>query len=162
MIKTFGNYRLFYCFLAICIIFFFTGCADKQTTSQIDLPIVSNTVDNNADIELPADMKWDSDDSMAINTDSFRGGIMRYSGRVEINSLKEFITAAMQKHQWKRVGEAAYKNILLAFTKPNKTCMVVISEGFGGSLGNTNVTLYITVDKSASKGMNPFGEPLKQ
>jgi hypothetical protein len=161
MIKNTGNCRLFSWVLVICALFIFSGCAEKTSTSQVDLPIVSNTVDNNSDIELPSDMKWNSDDSIAINTNSFRGGIYRYSGRVEINSLKEFITASMKKHLWKQVGEASYKNILLAFTKPNKTCMVVINEGFGGSLGNTNVTLYITVDTSAAKGMNPFGEPVK-
>jgi len=161
MIKNTGTYRLLSWVFVICALFFFSGCADKTSTSQVDLPIVSNVVDNNSDIELPSDMKWDNDDSIAINTTSFRGGIYRYSGRVEINSLKEFIIASMKKHQWKQVGEASYKKILLAFSKPNKTCMVVIDEGFVGSLGNTNVTLYITADISASKGMNPFGEPMK-
>ncbi len=161
MVKITGNYRLFYCLVVIFALFFFTGCADKASTSQVDLPVVSNNVDNNPDIELPSDMKWDSDDSMAINTDSFRGGILHYSGRVEINSLKDFIIASMKRHGWKQVGEASYKYILLAFTKPNKTCMAVINEGFGGSLGSTYVTLYVTVDKVATKGMNPFGEPVK-
>ncbi len=162
MRDTNGLHRLFYFFIVICALIFFSGCAEKTTTSQVDLPIVSNTVENNSDIELPTDMKWDSDSSIAINTTSFRGGVMHYSGRVEINSLKEFIIASMVKHQWKQVGEASYKNILLAFVKPNRTCLVVISEGFGGSLGNTNVTLYITDDKTASKGLNPFGEPMKK
>jgi len=161
MSKSTGKLRLFSSILIICTLFFFSGCAEKTPTSQMDLPIVSATVDYNSDIELPSDMKWDRDNSMAINTDSFRGGIFRYSGRVQINSLKDYIIASMKKHQWKQVGEASYNKILMAFTKPNKTCMVVISEGFIGSLGNTDLTLYITVDTSAAKGLNPFGEPVK-
>jgi hypothetical protein len=132
--------------------FFFSGCADKSSTSQGELPVISNSVENISDIELPADMKWESEKSMNIKTDSFRGGILNYAGRVEINSLKDFIIASMKKKQWKHVGEASYKNILLAFTKPNKTCMVVLSEE-GGIMGNTLATLYVTVDSTGSKGM---------
>ena len=64
----------------------------------------------------------------------------------------------MKKRQWKHVGEATYKNILLAFTKPNKTCMVVLSEE-GGLMGDTLATLYVTVDSGGNKGMG--NEPMK-
>jgi len=105
-------------------------------------------------------MKWDSEKSMAIKTDSFRGGIMHYAGRVEINSLKEFIIASMKKRQWKHVGEASYKNILLAFTKSNKTCMVVLSEE-SGLYGNTLATLYVTVDSGGGKNTGSMNDSLK-
>jgi hypothetical protein len=154
-------YRLCCYLFVVCPLLLFAGCAaDRSTSTQVDLPIISNVVDNNADIELPSDMKWDSEKSMAIKTDSFRGGINQYNGRVEINSLKDFIIASMKKHQWKHVGEASYKNILLAFTKPNKSCMVVISED-SYFLGDTHATLYFTVDTAGSKSVNAFGEPVK-
>jgi hypothetical protein len=161
MSKATEKTRLLLMIFIACALLLFSGCATKPTSSQVDLPIVSATVDFNSDIELPSDMKLDRDESMAIKTDSFRGGILHYSGRVEINSLKDFILTSMQNHKWKLAGEASYKNILLAFTKPAKTCMIVISEGFGGSLGSTHVTLYITNDTTASKGLNPFGESVK-
>ena len=66
----------------------------------------------------------------------------------------------MKNNKWKLVGEASYQNVMLAFIKPNKTCMVTLSEGFGGSLGKTHVKLYVTVDLAAAKGLNPFGEPI--
>ncbi len=138
-----------------------SGCADKSTQTENDLPSVSSMAEGNNDIELPSEMKWNSKDSMVIKTDSFKGGILQYSGRVEVNSLKDFMVASMLKNKWKHVGEASYKNILLAFTKPNKTCMITLTEGIGGSLGKTNATLYITVDEAAAKRLNPFGEPIK-
>ncbi len=150
------------CYLFMIIfIFVFSGCADKSTQTPNDLPSVSTTVEGNTDIELPSEMKWASNDSMVIKTDSFRGGILLYSGRVEINSLKDFIVSSMLKNKWKHVGEVSYKNILLAFTKPNKTCMLTLTEGIGGSLGKTHVTLYVTVDVAAANRLNPFGEPIK-
>ena len=66
----------------------------------------------------------------------------------------------MANNKWKLVGEATYESTMLAFIKPNKTCMVTISEGFGGFLGSTHVDLYVTVDLAAAKGLNPFGEPV--
>jgi hypothetical protein len=156
-----NHYRVCYCFLVMCALFFFTGCGEKRSNSQDELPVLSTAISTYPDIELPSDMKWDGRGSMAINTDSFSGGILKYSGRVEINSLKDFIISSMKKHQWRHAGEASYSNMLLAFTKPNKTCMAVLSEGIGGSYGLSYVTLYVTVDKAGGKGAGLYDEPAK-
>ena len=99
---------------------------------------------------------------MALRTDSFKGGISVYRGRVQINSLREYIIASMRNNKWKLVGEASYDSVMLAFTKPNKTCMVVLSESAAGSLGKTQANYYVTVDVAASSRLNPFGEPIQQ
>lgn len=151
-------------FIAICtVLISLQGCIPSMTsdTSNMDVPPIANSISSHSDIELPSDLEWDSTKSMAIDTDSFKGGLYHYSGRVELRSLKEFIKKSMANNDWKLVGEAAYKQTMLAFIKPNKTCMIMLSEGFGGSLGKTHVKLYVTVDLAASKGLNPFGEPVK-
>jgi len=138
-----------------------SGCSTTTSqTGQMDMPPISNSIESHSDIVLPTDLKWESSKSMSIKTDSFTGGIFQYSGRVDVNSLKEYIITSMSNNKWKLVGEASYKDIMLAFIKPNKTCMVTLSEGFGGSLGKTHVNLYVTVDLAAAKGLNPFGEPI--
>ncbi len=150
-------------FIRLVLLIFLTilsGCASMSSDSGMGVPPVSNSVESHGDIVLPADLEWDSSKSMAIKTASFTGGIYHYSGRVDVNSLKEFITTSMANNKWKVVGEASYKNIMIAFVKPNKTCMVTISEGFGGFMGKTHVDLYVTVDLAAVKGLNPFGEPV--
>jgi hypothetical protein len=137
------------------------GCLSSMTSSSTDLdvPPIANSLSNHPDIELPSDLELDSTKSLAINTDSFKGGLYHYSGRLEFRSLKEFIKRSMTNKNWKLVGEAAYKQTMLAFTKPNKTCMVILYEGFGGTYGKTHVQLYVTTDLTAAKGLNPFGEP---
>jgi hypothetical protein len=50
----------------------------------------------------------------------------------------------MQKNGWKMTGEVRYENILLAFTKPNKNCMLTIYEGSYGT--KSEVYVYITED----------------
>jgi len=147
--------------IAMYGLFSLSGCSSQTAAAPVaDLAPLSNSVGNFEDIELPSEMKWNSKKSMAIKTDSFRGGILEYSGKVEINSLKDFIIQSMKNNQWKHVGEASYENILVAFTKPNKTCMITLEEGFGGSVGKTYIKMYITVDVAASQRLNPFGEPV--
>jgi RecA-family ATPase len=78
---------------------------------------------------------------------------------VEPLSLKDFLISAMHKNKWKLVGESASQDILLAFVKPNKTCMMVIADS---PLGKTKLTLYVTIDRTAAAGLNPFGEAVNR
>jgi hypothetical protein len=123
------------------------------------LPPVSSFADDIQDIVIPTDMEWQRDQSMAIKTESFRGGIWHYQGKLEIISLKDFMVTSMEDNKWKLVGEATSKNIMLAFTKPNKTCMMILEDA---NFSRTNLTLYVTIDKTATAALNPFGEAVNQ
>lgn len=142
------------------------GCVSGVTSSSIPsevdmegMPVMVATVDNFDDIEVPADMEYSAKDSRSIRTESFRGGIIHYTGRVEMRSLKEFIMASMLKNKWKLAGESSGENVILAFTKPSKTCMMRIEPN--GAMSDTTLTMYVTVDVTASKSLNAFGEPIQ-
>ncbi|MGW8161465.1 MAG: hypothetical protein ACWGN1_04380, partial [Desulfobulbales bacterium] len=106
---------------------------------QSGLPPVSGFAGDLQDIELPTELEWEREKSMTIKTESFNGGIWHYAGRVEALSLKDYIIGAMHNNNWKLVGESTSRDTLLAFVKPNKTCMMVLSES---KLGKTHLTLY--------------------
>ena len=121
----------------------------------------SAMVANFKDIELPAEMVWVTKDSITVNTSSFQGGIVKYSGRVEINSLRDVLLTSMANNKWKMVGETQYADkIILAFTKPSRTCMITLENGMGGFFGTTYATLYVTSDMTTGTRTNPFGEPV--
>ncbi len=152
-------------FVLIAVALLIGGCSGQSFTGGSSvapgdsaLPPVSGFADDIQDIVLPTDLEWNRKKSMTIKTESFRGGIWRYEGKVEPISLKDFMISAMQDHKWKLVGEAASQDIMLAFVKPSKTCMMVISES---ALGKTHLTLYVTIDKTAAAGLNPFGEAVR-
>ncbi|MFT5698121.1 MAG: hypothetical protein ACI8ZB_000975 [Desulforhopalus sp.] len=143
------------------------GCAGNskqpmESMGDSELAPVATMVESYGDIELPIEMVLDAKNSMAMRTDSFQGGIHVYKGRVQVSSLRDYIIASMRNNKWKLVGEASYNNVMLAFTKPNKTCMVVLSESSAGALGKTQANFYVTVDVAAASRLNPFGEPIKQ
>lgn len=158
-----GTWKICIAVLIVCSsLLFMTGCSSKTTTplpGQDGLPSISGFAGDLQDIELPTELAWERDKSMTIKTESFNGGIWEYTGRVEPLSLKDYLASAMQNNKWKLVGESTAKDILLAFVKPNKTCMMVISDG---KMGKTKLTLYVTIDKTAAAGLNPFGEAVGQ
>ena len=147
--------------LSALALFSFSGCANSTSPAvdQSGLPPVSAFAGDLQDIELPSELEWDRDKSMTIKTESFNGGIWQYAGSVEPLSLKDYLIGSMRNNKWKLVGESTSHDIMLAFVKPSKTCMMVISES---KLGKTNVTLYVTIDRTAAAGLNPFGESLKK
>jgi hypothetical protein len=143
------------------------GCSGKggqslEPMGASELAPVATLVESYGDIELPIEMELDAKKSMALRTDSFKGGVSIYRGRVDMASLRDYIIASMRNNKWKLVGEASYDSVMLAFTKPNKTCMVVLEESSAGSLGKTQANYYVTVDVAAASRLNPFGEPIKQ
>lgn len=156
------------CLCALCFMLLaMTGCASMSTATppepmgDDDLAAVTTMVESYGDIELPLEMVLDSKKSMAMRTDSFQGGIHVYQGKVQLASLKDYIITSMRNNKWKVVGEASYQSVMLAFTKPNKTCMVVL-DGKTGLAGKTQASFYVTVDVAAASRLNPFGEPIKQ
>jgi len=124
------------------------GCTKRSNVIGSDaagLPQLSNFADDIKDITLPVELVWDRKDSMVIKTESFRGGIFSYKGRAEMLSLKDYMVESMKDNKWRLVGETSSKNIMLAFVKPNKTCMIVISEGM---FSKTEMKLYVAIDKT--------------
>lgn len=155
------NKRVMQRVLAVIGLLFFlmaSGCSRGNNTIGNDnagMPAMSNFADDIKDITLPTELIWDRKDSMVIKTESFRGGIFSYRGKAEIISLKDYMVASMKDNKWRLVGETASKNIMLAFVKPNKTCMIVISEG---TFSKTDLKLYVAIDKtSGSGGGGSFG-----
>jgi len=161
-----GNNGFVFGLIAV-LLFALSGCipgtsqttATPLSTGDGSMASLGSTVGNYEDIELPVEMKYSNKNSMSIRTDSFRGGIIHYKGRVEMHSLKDFIIASMKKNKWKLAGEVSSRNVILAFTKPSKTCMMNIEPN--NTLSDTTLTMYVTVDVTAAKSLNAFGEPIE-
>ncbi len=152
-------------FVVLAVMFNLSACisgnnntAALQSVDPAAIAIMGSTIGNYEDIEIPVDMKYINKNSMSIRTDSFRGGIIHYKGRIEANSLKEYIVTSMKKNKWKLAGEVSSQDIILAFTKPHRTCMIQIKPN--SSMSDTTLTMYVTVDLAASRSLNAFGEPI--
>lgn len=160
MITLLRKEQVHFTLISLLLILFLSSCSSKSVpVPEVngDLPPMVNSVASFDDIELPTDMKPESEKNMSIRNDSFRGGVYYFKGKVDSASLKEFIIVSMQNSKWKLDGENVMKKeSFLAFTKPNKTCLMILKEE---SL-STKLTLIVTVNNAAASRLNPFGEPI--
>jgi len=102
------------------------------------------------EILIPDGLEMNREESMFVKTNSFNGGILTFDGRVDVISLSDFFEGSMPKNGWKLSGVVKAKNYLLIFTKPDKTCMVTISENKLNF--KTVVNIYIAQDTESAAG----------
>jgi len=118
-----------------------SGSAEGQQSSSAMPPYFPSGV---TDVQIPAELELSRDDSMFINTSSYNGGILAFEGRVDVDSVADFFHTTMQKNGWKMAGSIRYKNILMAFVKPNKSCIIKILDT--GLTFKTKINIYYTED----------------
>ena len=118
-----------------------SGHAATPAATSAPAPEPYNPVDF-TDLLIPGELEWRRDKSVSINTASFTGGILNFSGRVEVNSLTEFFVNGMKKDGWTMIGSVKSEDVLMAYTKEKASCLIKIDEG--GTLGKTEVNVYIT------------------
>jgi hypothetical protein len=132
-----------------------TGCAQLGfggSSGSESAPPTAETMTGNQpynptefrDLLIPGELAWNRDKSMVIKTDSYAGGVLNFSGRVDINSLSDFFVKSMERNGWKLAGSIKYKQVLLAFVKPAKTCTITIADSEFGL--KTEVNVYVTED----------------
>ncbi|TBV78991.1 MAG: hypothetical protein EYX74_07580 [Desulfobulbaceae bacterium] len=98
------------------------------------------------DLLIPSELTWSREKSMVVRTKSFAGGVLYFSGRVDINSLVDYFTTTMPRNNWRLVGSAQDRNVMLVFTKPHKNATIVI--GRADLTGRTEAQIHITDDLS--------------
>ncbi|MBI5558852.1 MAG: hypothetical protein HY885_14595 [Deltaproteobacteria bacterium] len=102
------------------------------------------------EVLIPDGLNMNRENSMYVKTDSFNGGVLNFEGRIDVISLSDFFEGSMPKNGWKLSGIVKAKNYLLIFTKPDKTCMITISENKLNF--KTVVNIYISQESGSGSG----------
>ncbi|MBF0537889.1 MAG: hypothetical protein HQL03_06515 [Nitrospirae bacterium] len=95
------------------------------------------------DIAIPQELKLEEDESILINTRAFTGGALTYTAPVTVESLIRFFNHEMPKKGWEFIASSyAKRNVILAFSKPTKNCIIYIHPP--GDMGNdTRVQIWL-------------------
>jgi len=141
---------------ALILLLLIGGCMSTKSTDDAMAEDGSSGIARNEpyfptkfdDFEIPGELQQDMSQSMFVNTSSFTGGILNFTGRVEVASLTDFFINSMQKNGWKLAGEVRYENIMLAFNKPNKSCIITIYPGDFAT--KTKVFAYLATEAKAN------------
>ncbi len=104
------------------------------------------------EVLIPDGLEMNRENSMYVKTSSFNGGVLSFDGRIDVISLSDFFEGSMPKNGWKLVGVVKAKNYLLIFTKPEKTCMITISENKLNFKTVVNIYIALGGDYSANRG----------
>jgi hypothetical protein len=146
-------------FLALFLSLNLSGCLFGTGSSNDEMGTATSLQETNQpfyhysyrQILLPFGLELDKKESLFVDTDSFTGGHLRYSGQLEIESLAEFFINTMPKNKWKKVYSSVSGRMLQAYTREGRTCIIKISE--------TNFKTYVDIYVSDILG-NSAVDPL--
>ncbi len=80
------------------------------------------------DVPIPAELDIRSKSSNVFQSGSIKMGFITLRGRVESNSVLNFFTSALPREGWRLKGQFRYNRSLLIFDKPDKTCVILITD----------------------------------
>lgn len=91
------------------------------------------------DVLIPSSMKLVTEKSMIFNAEGHRGGLLVFTDNLELTSLVNFFNINMTKDNWLHKASFKYPNVAMFFAKPDKTCIIQITE----STFSTTVSVWV-------------------
>lgn len=86
------------------------------------------------DVRVPSELEYDADESLVYETAKFKAGVLRFSKwRIDTQSVINFFLLNMPKDKWTFVNSFKGKEAYLSFSKPEKTCIIRITETWTGT-----------------------------
>lgn len=87
------------------------------------------------DVRVPSELDYDPSASMVYETKKFKAGVLRFSKwRLDVQSIIDFFINNMQRDGWTFVNKFQGKETQLSFSKPDKSCIIRITESWTGTV----------------------------
>jgi hypothetical protein len=131
--------------LVVCFVGVGMGCSTTVKERQQGQPVTGPAPEPNSewegagkyyldDVRVPSELNYQPNESMVYETAKFKAGVLRFSKwRLDVQSLIDFFTYNMEKDNWKYVNMFKGKETQLSFSKPDKTCIIRITESWTGT-----------------------------
>lgn len=120
------------------------GCSTTSTEQQQGQPATGTTPEGQAasaevgkfyldDVRVPTELNYDADESVVYEAAKVKAGVLRFSKwRLDVQSLIDFFMFNLPKDKWTFVNAFKGKETQLSFSKPEKTCIISITETWTG------------------------------
>lgn len=120
------------------------GCSTTASEPQQGQPATGPTPGGQAgsaevgslyldDVRVPWELNYDADESMVYEAGKFKAGVLRFSKwRINVQSVIDFFMLNLPKDKWTFVNAFKGKETQLSFSKPDKSCIIRISETWTG------------------------------
>ncbi|MHC1730248.1 MAG: hypothetical protein AB9866_30325 [Syntrophobacteraceae bacterium] len=80
------------------------------------------------DVPIPSELDIRSKNSNVFQSGSMKMGFITLRGRVESSSVMNFFSSALPREGWRLKGQFRYNRSMLIFDKPDKTCVILITD----------------------------------
>lgn len=130
----------------LVLIVFVAGCANMRSDADNDFiydppePVpqaeaATHKFYDFEDIPIPTEMKINTRESILFETQNIRSGILNFSGRVDSDSLFNYLQVAMTNEGWRLLNSIKYGTYMLAFDKPDRFCIIrIVPRQFSSEL----------------------------
>jgi len=109
-----------------------TAATQNPATPPQSQPVNTEDVDSYYDFDdvlVPKEMEIDNKQSLVFESPNLKAGMMFFEGRVEAVSLFDFFVNSMPKDGWHATSSFKYGRYIIGFEKPNRDCIISISDG---------------------------------
>lgn len=129
-------------FLVLCLLLlnglFLGGCASTAKEKREASPIKEGETVGRyyqfEDVRIPKELNYQHKRSFIYETPHVKAGILFFTKwRLDVDSLIDFFNHHMERDNWKLVNSFRGKESILNFSKPEKTCMIKITEKWCGT-----------------------------
>ncbi|WP_045210921.1 hypothetical protein [Desulfonatronovibrio magnus] len=87
------------------------------------------------DIPIPKGMNLNTKDSILFESQDIKAGMLTFSGRVDSESLFNYLQVAMQNEGWRLLSYIKYGSYIMTFDKGDRLCtMRIIERSFSSEL----------------------------
>lgn len=137
--------------LVVCTGLAWGGCTTTASEQQTGQPVTGPTPEGSPwaevgrvyldDVRVPSELEYDVENSILYETPKFKAGVLRFSKwRLDVPSIIDFFMINMVKDKWTYVNSFKGKEAYLSFSKPDKTCLIRITENW---MGTVNVSIAV-------------------
>lgn len=103
-----------------------------------------------SDIPVPSGFKIKPEESYTFQTDTFRDGLLKYTGSANPQVVVNFYKEQMPQYNWQLVNLIEYGRSLLNFEKQDQSCTIIVE----GGVTRTAITIHLS---PKSKKSTPLG-----
>lgn len=117
---------LFLILSILLITLIFSGCVTVQKETFQTQDLEPSTMLRFSDIPYPSGFKILPEKSFILESGRVRAGILRYTGRANIEDVFVFYKAQMSIYNWALLNVLEYGDRMLNFERENESCVVTI------------------------------------
>jgi len=109
-------------------LFILGGCATAPVVEEPPTTAAPLTIPDFEDVPVPAGFTKNANESVLVETPTFRIGLLVYEGKAETVALAEFFKVNMRANGWQMLSSFLGKEAQMVFVKGDRSCLITVTQ----------------------------------